>query len=173
MQAETPQAVETVNSKSNIDREAYTLDKLPSVESSDSQQRSQVGKELSEQITSLSERAREVFRDYKPVVIAIGLALAAILLLALITALLAVINLIPLLAPTLELIGFGCAAWFAYRYLLFAPNRQEFSEELQGLRKQVFGRQDSQMDSSQMVPAQAQASPDIPEPTSFAEPESK
>lgn len=173
MQSETPPAIETVNSEPNVDQETYTLDKLPSSEPSNSEQWRQTGREFSQQFVLLLERAKEVFSKYKLAIIVIGLALAAMPFLALILALLAVINLIPLLAPTFELIGFGYTAWFVYRYLLFAPNRQEFSEEVEGLKQQIVGRQDTQMDLPQSVPAKSQPSPDTPEPTSFAEPDSE
>jgi hypothetical protein len=169
MQPETPQARETVKPESNVNGEASTLAKLPTTEPSPSQQWRQTGKELAEQIVLLLERTGEVFREYKPAIIAIGLALAAMPIVAFVVALLAVINVIPLLAPALKLVGFGFTAWFVYRYLLFAPNRQELSEELQGVGKQVLGGQDSQMDFPETVPTQAQTSPDTPEPVSVTE----
>lgn len=132
-----------IDLESNVNPETVTLAKLPPAESPPSQQWSQTGKEVSEQISLLLDRAGELFEEYKPVIIVIGVALAAILSLALITVFVSVINLIPLLAPTFKLIGFGVTAWFVYRYLLFAPNRQELSEQLKGLREQVLGKQNS------------------------------
>lgn len=170
MQPETPQAGKPVDSESNINEEAGTLAKLPPVEPSPSQQWSQTGKELSEQIVLLLERAGEVFGEYKPAILAIGIALAAVPLLAFIVAFMSIINAIPLLAPTFKLVGFGFTAWFVYRYLLFAPHRQELSEELKGLRQQVLGDQ-NQITSPQTVPTQAQASPDPPELISYSEPD--
>jgi threonine/homoserine/homoserine lactone efflux protein len=46
---------------------------------------------------------------------------------------------IPLIAPTLELIGLAYTTWFVYRYLLSAASRQELSQDFQNLKEQVFG----------------------------------
>jgi len=71
-----------------------------------------------------------------PTVIAIlVLALIAVPLLVLLLSLMAVIHVIPLLAPTLRLIGIGYSVWFIYHYLLFASGREELSalwEKLSG-----------------------------------------
>lgn len=149
MQPETPQAGKPVDPESNVNEEAGTLAKLPPVEPSPSQQWSQTGEELSEQIVLLLERAGEVFGEYKPAILAIGIALAAVPFLAFIVAFMSTINAIPLLAPTFKLVGFGFTAWFVYRYLLFAPHRQELSEELKGLRQQVLGDQNQKLPHKQ------------------------
>jgi len=47
---------------------------------------------------------------------------------------------IPLLAPTFELIGFGYTAWFIYRYLLRASNREELGKEVGELKSQIIGK---------------------------------
>jgi hypothetical protein len=141
MQPEISPAGETANLESNVNEESGTLTKLPPAEQS-SQQWSQASRQLAEQIILLLNRAGETFGEYKPAIIVIGLALAAMPFLAFIVALLTVINIIPLLAPALKLIGFGFTAWFVYRYLLFAPNRQELSQELQNLKGQVLGPND-------------------------------
>lgn len=43
---------------------------------------------------------------------------------------------IPVVAPTLELIGVGYSAWFVSRYLLKSSNRQELAQKLEGFLKQ-------------------------------------
>ncbi len=169
MPPETPQAGETVNPEADLNEEAGTL-AIPPAEPSSSQPWSQTGKELSEQIVLLLERAGEVFGEYKLAILAIGIALAAVPLLAFIVAFVSIINAIPLLAPTFKLVGFGVTAWFVYRYLLFAPHRQELSKELKGLRQQVLGDQ-NQITSPQTVPTQSQTSPDSPELISYLEPD--
>lgn len=142
MQPEISPAGETANLESNINEESSTLTKLPPAEPSSSQQLSQAGRGIAEQAILLLNRAGETFGAYKPAIIVIGLVLAAMPFLAFIVALLTVINIIPLLAPALKLIGFGFTAWFVYRYLLFAPNRQELSQELENLKGQVLGPND-------------------------------
>jgi len=50
------------------------------------------------------------------------------------------LNDIPLVAPTFELIGIGYSAWFVYRYLLKASTRQELTNEIATLKSQVIGK---------------------------------
>jgi hypothetical protein len=45
---------------------------------------------------------------------------------------------IPLVAPTLELIGLGYGIWFVYRYLLQASSRRTI-EEIKTLKERVLG----------------------------------
>jgi hypothetical protein len=39
----------------------------------------------------------------------------------------------------LQLIGLGYTAWFVWRYLWKASNRQELVSELDALKNQIFG----------------------------------
>lgn len=176
MQPEISQTGETTNLDSNISKESGTLAKLPPAEEPSPQQLRRAGRGIAEQVILLLNRVGETFGEYKPAVIAIGLILAAMPLLAFLVALLTVINIIPLLSPTLKLIGFGFTTWFVYRYLLFAPNRQELSQELQTLKGQVLGSDDQPQDQEttdpQAVKTQSQNSPEqTPESDSFPEPD--
>ncbi|MEO0491699.1 MAG: CAAD domain-containing protein, partial [Cyanobacteria bacterium J06659_2] len=54
-------------------------------------------------------------------------------------AILGALNGIPLLPALLELIGLGYTAWFVYRYLWRAANRQELVENFNSLKDQVLG----------------------------------
>jgi hypothetical protein len=75
----------------------------------------------------------------KPLIVAGGVG-ATIFAISLATAILNVINSVPLVAAFFELIGFGFSGWFAYRYLLFATRRQEFSQSLDVLKKDILGQ---------------------------------
>jgi CAAD domains of cyanobacterial aminoacyl-tRNA synthetase len=97
-------------------------------------------------LTEFPERFNTLFGEYKKPISTLAIVLAAIPFVALSLALLEVINAIPLFAPTLELIGFGYASWFVYRYLLFADRRQEFSQNLQDYRAQILGQQDQRQE---------------------------
>ncbi|MBD2449561.1 CAAD domain-containing protein [Nostoc sp. FACHB-152] len=79
---------------------------------------------------------------YKLPVINFGLVLAAIITLKVVLTLLDVINDIPLLEPTLELIGIVYSTWFVFRYLLSASTRQELAAEIDSLRAQILGKED-------------------------------
>jgi threonine/homoserine/homoserine lactone efflux protein len=69
----------------------------------------------------------------------IGLIVGGLVTVKLTLAVLDAINDIPLIAPTLELIGIGYTGWFVYRYLLTASNRQELSEQVTSLKNQFLG----------------------------------
>jgi hypothetical protein len=47
---------------------------------------------------------------------------------------------IPLLSPVLKLVGMGYSAWFVYRYLWKAENRQELWQEFDAFKAQIVGR---------------------------------
>jgi glutamyl-tRNA synthetase len=67
------------------------------------------------------------------------LIISAIVTIKVLFAVVDALNDIPLLAPTFELIGIGYAAWFVYRYLLRASNRQELGQEFQAFFEQITG----------------------------------
>jgi hypothetical protein len=66
-------------------------------------------------------------------------ALLAIPLLILSSATLNFINSIPLLPSILEIVGFGAAIWFTYRYLLLAQTRQELTNYIGAWKQKIFG----------------------------------
>jgi threonine/homoserine/homoserine lactone efflux protein len=80
------------------------------------------------------------FASYQRSLVTLGLLLAVLVTLRLTVALLAAIHSLPLIAPTLQLIGIGYTAWFVYHYLLTAESRKELSKDLQTLKQQVLGR---------------------------------
>jgi hypothetical protein len=82
----------------------------------------------------------DFFSQYKRPLKVAGIALGAGIGVKLTLALLASLNEIPLVQPTLELIGLFYALWFSYRYILKADNRQELSQLYDGLKNQVLGK---------------------------------
>ena len=52
-----------------------------------------------------------------------------------------IINTIPLVQPTLELVGIGFSAWFVYRYLLRSETRQELVTKFNALKAEVLGEE--------------------------------
>lgn len=46
---------------------------------------------------------------------------------------------IPLVTPVLKLIGLATVAWFIWRYLLRASNRQEFAQMFNNAKAELFG----------------------------------
>jgi valyl-tRNA synthetase len=76
--------------------------------------------------------------------IVIGLLLVAIIASKALLAALGVLNGIPLVKPTFQLVGLGYTAWFVSRYLIWAANRQALVEATQSLKEQVIGKAEAQ-----------------------------
>lgn len=81
----------------------------------------------------------ETFNEYKRPLTVIGLVFGALVAVKLTFAILASINDIPVLAPTMELIGLIYTGWFIYRYLLKASNRSELLSNLAAVKDQITG----------------------------------
>lgn len=114
------------------------LPKLPPAPEVESQWQ-RYSRQTSEFLAQLPEYLSRFFNDYKQPLLTVGLILAAIVTVRIVLAVLDAINDIPLLSPTFELIGIGYATWFTFRYLLNASSRQELSEDIQLLKKQLLG----------------------------------
>jgi hypothetical protein len=100
----------------------------------------EIGERIYDFLSSLPEYLSEFFGEYKRPIITIGLIFGSIVSVKLTLALLDAVNDIPLLAPTFELIGFGYAAWFIYRYLRTASGRTELTSKFDDLKAEVMGR---------------------------------
>lgn len=85
------------------------------------------------------ELTGQFFEDNKQPLISLGILVLGIVSVKILIAVLDAINDIPLLAPMLQLIGMGYTAWFIWRYLWKASNRQELMSELGALKDQIFG----------------------------------
>ncbi|HEY9763808.1 MAG TPA: CAAD domain-containing protein [Trichocoleus sp.] len=105
-----------------------------------SQQLQQVWDKVSALLADLPEYVTDFFKEYQRPIITVGLIFASIVSVKLVLAILGAINEIPLLSPTLELIGLTYSGWFIYRYLLRAANRQELVEDINTLKEQVLGK---------------------------------
>ncbi len=103
------------------------------------EQMAQVREKLYWLLTVFPEQVGQFFGEYKQPLTTAAIVLATIPFVALAVAILEVIQAIPLLAPTFELIGFGFSSWFVYRYLLFAKNRQEFVQNIEDYKQQILG----------------------------------
>jgi CAAD domains of cyanobacterial aminoacyl-tRNA synthetase len=81
----------------------------------------------------------QIYQNNQGAVITLGLFFGVIVALKLALAILYTVNEIPLLAPTLELIGIGYTVWFVSRYLLQASARSELAGEIKGLKSEILG----------------------------------
>lgn len=97
------------------------------------------GEKIGTFLQNLPSYIARFFAENKEPLGVIGLILATLITVKLTLALLDAINSIPLIAPTLEIIGLAYSAWFTYRYLLRASNRQELYRDYQSLKEQVLG----------------------------------
>ncbi|HEY9650088.1 MAG TPA: CAAD domain-containing protein [Coleofasciculaceae cyanobacterium] len=130
---DTPEFLET----SNPDAKLLTAER--SASDSSTQQWHQLGEQIRIFFQALPGYVTHFFEDYKRPLGTIGIIIGAIIFIKVMLALLDAIDDIPLISPTLELIGIGYTAWFVYRYLLRASNRQELMEEFKSLKNQVLG----------------------------------
>ena len=141
-----PEIVETKSPEAtvpNINNQTGTITKLqPTPQSQD--QWLKYGEQVSGFLATLPEYVGSFFNRYKQPLITVGLLVAAIVSVRVVLAILDALNDIPLVAPTFELIGIGYSAWFVYRYLLKASNRQELTTEIAALKSQVVGKQISE-----------------------------
>jgi hypothetical protein len=87
----------------------------------------------------IPEYTGEFFSKNQQPLISIGLIVLGIVSVKILVAILDAVDDIPLLAPSLQLIGLGYTAWFVWRYLWKASNRQELVSELDALKNQIFG----------------------------------
>ncbi len=85
----------------------------------------------------------EFLTPYKPIFIAIGWVLLAIvgfkLVLTFLSAILSVATSIPVLSPLFELIGVIYTGWFIYSHLLTVTQRREFSQNVSRFKRELFG----------------------------------
>ncbi|MBD1894496.1 MULTISPECIES: CAAD domain-containing protein [unclassified Coleofasciculus] len=100
----------------------------------------QVWAQIARFLEKMPSYAGNFFSSYQRSLITLGLLLAVLVTLRITVALLTAIHSLPLIAPTLQLIGIGYTAWFVYRYLLTAESRKELSQDFQTLKQQVLGR---------------------------------
>lgn len=105
-----------------------------------SEQLQQIGERIYNFLSGLPEYLGDFFGEYKRPLVTLGLIFGGIVAVKMTLALLDAVNDIPLLAPSLQLIGFGYSIWFVYRYLLRASNRQELAQEIDEIKNQIIGK---------------------------------
>ncbi|MEM6253718.1 MAG: CAAD domain-containing protein [Cyanobacteria bacterium P01_D01_bin.156] len=100
-------------------------------------------KEILAKIASVLGDAPEyvvaTFNEYKRPLTVIGLVFGVLITIKVVFAILSAVNDIPVLAPTMELVGLIYTGWFIYRYLLKANNRSELLSSLGNVKDQITG----------------------------------
>jgi CAAD domains of cyanobacterial aminoacyl-tRNA synthetase len=89
--------------------------------------------------TQALANAKDIFQSFSPLLGALGWVLLAGIVSKLLLAVLDAINDIPLFSTLVELAGFGCTSWFIVRYLIKAADRQELSEKIEQIKREVLG----------------------------------
>ncbi|MEB3357414.1 MAG: CAAD domain-containing protein [Synechococcales bacterium] len=105
-----------------------------------------LGEQTSRFLSELPAYVGEFFNEYRRPLLTIGLILAIVLFGKIALAILGAINDVPLLAPSLELIGIGYVIWFVFRYLLKASTRSELANDFGAVKSQVLGERDKLLD---------------------------
>lgn len=100
----------------------------------------EIASKVLDSLGNLDNILGDFFNQYKSQITLTGILFGSFVGVKLTLALLAALNEIPLVQPTLELIGLFYSLWFAYRFILKADNRQELSEKYDGLKNQVLGK---------------------------------
>ena len=132
MESQQPESAATEISNDIAASETATLSKLsPGAQSEQTWQR--LGTQISVFLAQLPDYLGRLFNEYKQPIISVTLILAAIITFRVVLAVIDALNDIPLVAPTLELIGIGYSIWLVKRYLLQKSTRQELSQVIQGL----------------------------------------
>ncbi|HAA30483.1 MAG TPA: hypothetical protein DCE56_25845 [Cyanobacteria bacterium UBA8553] len=132
-EAEQPEVVEINNGETKL------LTPKTSTTASSNSQWQQYGEQIATFLQALPTYVTRFFQENKGPLGTVGLIVLALVTVRLTLALLDAINDIPLVAPTLELIGLGYTGWFVYRYLLTAANRKELTEEINTIKNQILG----------------------------------
>lgn len=105
-----------------------------------SEQWKQAGDRVSAFLADLPEYLTDFFGEYRRPIITISLIVGSLIAVKLLLAILDAINDIPLLSSLFELVGMGYSAWFIYRYIWKAENRQELSSDFNALKQQILGK---------------------------------
>lgn len=105
------------------------------------QQLQQVGTQVSTFLVRLPDYIGRWFNDYRQPTLIFALIAISLITLRVVLIIIDALKDIPLVTPTIELIGIGYLVWFTNRYLIMAPNRQELSKVLQSIKKRVVGSQ--------------------------------
>ncbi|MDX2213087.1 MAG: valine--tRNA ligase [Oculatellaceae cyanobacterium bins.114] len=128
-----------------------------------------IAEDLEEPMPPRRQRLSWLTQNRKPLVNAVLLS-GVFLLVKLTLDILNTVQNLAIIAPLLELIGFGYTVWFVYRYLLRSRDRQELVTNLNTFKTQIIGKlEEAQSPASAPSTATTQTpTPAIPEQQMFA-----
>jgi len=102
-------------------------------------QAQEIGNKISEFFAEVPEYLGRFFNTYRQPLITLGIIFGVVVLLKVLFAVMDALNDIPLLYPTLEIVGISYSIWFVNRYLLKVSTRQELGEEISSIKQQFLG----------------------------------
>lgn len=111
---------------------------MTSEEDSTAELKAMLGKGV-EVVSNLDTILGDFFREYRQLIVSLGLGFGSIIAVKLTLALLSALNEIPLVEPILELVGLVYTAWFVTRFMLKSEKRQEFYEKFTDTKDSVLG----------------------------------
>ncbi len=127
--------------------DSMTSDSLPKLPPATEATTKTQWQELSDRFAIFLERFPEYvggfFNQYKTQITSVALIFAAIISVKIVLAVLDAINDIPIIAFFFELVGIAYVAWFISRYLLKASTRQELFSEINSLKNQIIGNENT------------------------------
>jgi hypothetical protein len=104
------------------------------------------GEKLSQFIEKLPGQIAAIYEAYQRPINIVGVLFLSLLTVAIASGILRVLNALPLVAPSLELVGLGYIGWFAWRYLLYADNRQELATQYRNAKQKMLGHDNEAVD---------------------------
>lgn len=98
-----------------------------------------IGKQVREILSYLPDYVTGFVKNNQRPLTTVGLLIAALVSLRVLVAVLEVLNGIPLVQPTFEIVGMAYSGWFIYRYLLSAATRKELAVKVEEIKEQITG----------------------------------
>ncbi|MDT9315140.1 CAAD domain-containing protein [Limnospira sp. PMC 1306.21] len=89
--------------------------------------------------SNLPENFSKFFSEYYRPLTTVILIIVLFVTLRVLVGVIDIINQIPLVKPSLEMVGIGFSGWFVYRYLLRSETREELVNKWREFKKDVFG----------------------------------
>lgn len=139
----TPETPKEEFESSGFEASASMDEFTTSAPSASQDQIKKIGQTIVEVLSNLPGYVTTFFGEYQKPLITIGLIVVALVSIKVLVAVLNVFNTIPLVAPTLELVGIAYSLWFVYRYLLKSSTRQELSDQITSFIEQIAGQNSS------------------------------
>lgn len=119
--------------------EIITPNTALSVRDSDESSTQNLSEKIAQIIDRLPGQIVAFYDAYSRPINLVGALYLGLLAVAIASGVLRVLNVLPLVAPSLKLLGIGFIGWFTWRHLLYAENRQELVANYRSAKQKVLG----------------------------------